>query len=194
LVLPGKESALAQSTTPAARQQVARAAVDMPVVLTQVPAGRTPGELRLGPRAGAAADLDPAARLVLLAPDGSTRVVAAAGPAAEGVLFPLLCEPDAMPASFRLEFENRYQVSPDYAAASTYDALNLLIAAIRRGGLNRAKIGDALGEVSPYPGVTGMIAWDKLGSNTRPVGLGTIRAGQVATAEGTKTRSPLRAR
>jgi len=75
LVLPGNESALAQSTTPAARQQVARAAVDMPVVLTQVPAGRTPGELQPGPRAGAAADLDPAARLVLLAPDGSTRVL-----------------------------------------------------------------------------------------------------------------------
>src|SRR5208337_615092 len=49
-------------------------------------------------------------------------------------------EPAAVPASFRLEFENRCQVSPDYAAASTYDALNLLIAAIRRGGLNRAKI------------------------------------------------------
>jgi len=39
-----------------------------------------------------------------------------------------------------------------------------------------------------------MIARDKLGSNTRPVGLGTIRAGQVTTADGTKTRSSLRAR
>ena len=75
LVLPGNESALVQATTPAARQQAARAAVDMPVVLTQVPAGRTLGELRPEPRAGAAADLDPAARLVLLAPDGSTRVL-----------------------------------------------------------------------------------------------------------------------
>src|SRR5271157_2859900 len=68
LVLLGNESAPAQSTTPAPRQQVARAAVEMPVVLTRVPAGGTPGELRPGPRAGAAADLDPAARLVLLAP------------------------------------------------------------------------------------------------------------------------------
>jgi len=75
LVLLGNESAPAQSTTPAPRQQVARAAVDMPVVLTRVPAGGTPGELRPGPRAGAAADLDPAVQLVLLAPDGSTRVL-----------------------------------------------------------------------------------------------------------------------
>jgi branched-chain amino acid transport system substrate-binding protein len=120
---------------------------------------------------------------------GRRQFLAAAGPAAEGVLFPLLCEPAAMPASFRLEFEQRYRVPPDYAAASTYDALNLLIAAIRRGGLNRAKIADALGEVSPYSGVTGTIAWDKLGSNTRPVVLGTTRAGQVVSFEGTNAGS-----
>jgi branched-chain amino acid transport system substrate-binding protein len=120
---------------------------------------------------------------------GRRQFVAATGPAAEGVLFPLLCEPAAMPASFHQEFEKRYHVPPDYAAASTYDALNLLIAAIRRGGLNRAKIADALGEVSPYPGVTGTIAWDKLGSNTRAVVLGTIRAGQVVRFEGTNVGS-----
>jgi len=99
-----------------------------------------------------------------------------------------------MPAAFRREFEKRYQLSPDYAAASAYDALNLLISAIRRGGLNRAKIGDALRSIGSYQGVTGMIAWDTLGSNTRPVVLGTIRAGMVVTAEGTKTSSSLRAR
>jgi len=120
---------------------------------------------------------------------GRRQFLAAAGPAAEGVLFPLLCEPAAMPASFRLEFEKRYHVPPDYAAASTYDALNLLIAAIRRGGLNRAKIADALGAVSPYPGVAGTIAWDKLGSNTRPVVLGTIHAGEVLRFEGTNAVS-----
>ena len=120
---------------------------------------------------------------------GRRQFLAAAGPAAEAVLFPMLCEPAAMPASFRLEFETRYHVPPDYAAASTYDALNLLIAAIRRGGLNRAKIGDALGALSPYPGVTGTIAWDKLGGNTRPVVLGTILAGEVVKFEGTNAGS-----
>ncbi len=110
----------------------------------------------------------------------------AAGPAAEGVLFPLLCVPDSLPASFRLEFEKRYHVPPDYATAHTYDAINLLIAAIRRAGLNRAKIGDALRELAPYPGLTGPIAWDKLGSNTRPVVLGTIRAGRVVRMKGEK--------
>ena len=61
---------------------------------------------------------------------------------------------------------------PDYAAAHAYDSVNLLIAAIRHGGLNRAKIGDALRSLIPLPGVTGTITWDSLGSNTRPVGAG----------------------
>ena len=66
---------------------------------------------------------------------------------------------------------------PDYAAAHTFDSVNLLIAAIRHGGLNRAKIGDALRSASPSAGVTGPITWDSLGSNTRPVALGTIARG-----------------
>ncbi len=118
---------------------------------------------------------------------GRRPFAAAAGPAAEGVVFPLLSDPDSLPAAFRLEFEHRYHVPPDYAAAHTYDALNLLIAAIRRGGLNRAKIGDALRELAPYPGVTGTIAWDKLGSNTRSLVLGTIRASRVARMRADKS-------
>ncbi|MGC8639589.1 MAG: ABC transporter substrate-binding protein [Isosphaeraceae bacterium] len=110
---------------------------------------------------------------------GRRGFVAEAGPAAEGVLFPLLCDPGSLPASFRKSFEKRYHIQPDYAAAHTYDSLTMLFAAIRRAGLNRARIGDAIRGLSPYQGVTGTITWDKLGSNTRTVRLGTIRAGQL---------------
>jgi branched-chain amino acid transport system substrate-binding protein len=106
-----------------------------------------------------------------------------AGPAADGVLFPLLCAPASLPASFRDAFAKRYHIQPDYAAAHTYDSLNLLFAAIRRGGLNRAKIGDAIRGLSPYEGVTGTITWDKLGSNTRDVPLGTLRAGRIVPVD-----------
>ncbi len=114
---------------------------------------------------------------------GRRRFAATAGPAADGVLFPLLCNPDALPPSFRLAFETRYHALPDYAAAHTYDAVKLLIAAIRKAGLNRSRIGDALRLVSPYEGVTGVIAWDSLGSNSRRVVLGTIRSGRTVQAE-----------
>lgn len=93
-----------------------------------------------------------------------------AGPAAEGVLFPLLVESS----------DGRFA---DYAAAHAYDAARLLIAAIRKAGLNRARIRDAVQELSPWPGVSGEIRWDNLGQNARPVRLGTVRGGRVAPAE-----------
>jgi branched-chain amino acid transport system substrate-binding protein len=110
---------------------------------------------------------------------GRRRFLREAGDSAEGVIFPLPFDPEALSATFRAEFENRYHAQPDYAAAYAYDSVNLLVQAICRSGLNRARIGDAIRSLSPYPGVTGAIMWDKLGSNTCKVGLGTIRGGRV---------------
>ncbi len=89
-----------------------------------------------------------------------------AGKSAEGVVFPLLYDPQE-------------RATTDYKAAATYDAVRLLIAAIHKAGLNRAGIRDALVELSPWPGITGTIRWDKLGSNTRPVQLGAVQDGRM---------------
>ncbi len=113
---------------------------------------------------------------------GRRRFVLEAGAAADGVLLPLLCSIEAMPGAFRSEFEKRSHVAPDYAASHAYDSVNLVIAAIRKCGLNRAKIGDALRSITPFPGATGMITWDNLGSNSRPVALGLIQGGRVVAA------------
>ena len=118
---------------------------------------------------------------------GRRRFREIAGGAAEGVVFPLLYSPQATSAefSFSKAFEDRFGHSPDYAAAHTYDAFRLLVAAMRKAGLNRARIRDAVAELSPWSGVTGSVAWDPLGSNTRPVSLGTIQDGQIVpVAEG----------
>ena len=108
---------------------------------------------------------------------------------AEGVLFPLLDDPPAddplaaaRAAKFRETFRKRCHCEPDYAAACTYDSVGLLVAAIRKAGLNRARIGDAVKELSGYEGVAGTIRWDTLGSNSRPVRLGTIQAGRIRPA------------
>jgi len=84
--------------------------------------------------------------------------------------------------SFEKEFSSRFGSSPDYLAAHTYDAVNLLIAAIRKAGLNRARIRDEVRELSLFTGVTGAIKWDTLGGNSRTVRLGTVRAGRVISA------------
>ena len=102
-----------------------------------------------------------------------------AGDAAEGVVFPLLYTHSKGSDSFDKKFTSRYGKRPDYLAAHTYDAVNLLIAAIRKAGLNRARIHDEVRSLSPWQGVTGKIQWDPLGSNSRLVYLGTIRNGRV---------------
>jgi branched-chain amino acid transport system substrate-binding protein len=94
------------------------------------------------------------------------------------VIVPVLGD---IPAAFRASFVDRYGSSPDYAAAHGFDAAMLLVTAIRKAGLNRAKIRDAVRELSPYPGITGRIEWDAMGQNRRPVTLHAL----AATAEGT---------
>jgi len=108
-----------------------------------------------------------------------------AAKAAEGVIFPLLyCSgPAGTDDDFESKFTRRFGNKPDYTAAYTYDAVNLLIAAIRQAGLNRARIRDAVRNLSPYKGVTGSINWDGLGSNCRPVGLGIIKNGCILRKE-----------
>jgi len=53
------------------------------------------------------------------------------------------------------------------AAAYTYDAVQLLVAAIRKSGPDRARIRGAVAALSPWQGVAGVVRWDRLGGNTR---------------------------
>jgi branched-chain amino acid transport system substrate-binding protein len=98
-----------------------------------------------------------------------------AGDSAEGAIFPWVGEPTP---AFQRAFAKRFAGEPDYAAACAYDAVRLVIAAIRKAGLNRARIRDAIAAISPSEGVSGRIQWDEFGQNRRPPLLGVIRAGR----------------
>ena len=114
---------------------------------------------------------------------GRSRFLHLAGEGAEGVRFPLLWTPDESDLAtrkFTASFRARFSQEPDYAAALSFDATRLLIAATRRGGLNRARIREALLQLSPWQGIAGRIQWDGTGQNVRPVSrVGTIRNGQI---------------
>lgn len=110
---------------------------------------------------------------------GRRHFLQAAGGAAEGVVFPWLLEQAANSQPFRQAFLSKCGKEPDFAATCSYDAVKLLVAAIRKAGLNRARIGDAIRELAPWPGAAGTIQWDNLGSNRRSVRLGTIQAGRI---------------
>ncbi len=110
---------------------------------------------------------------------GRRRFLAEAGQAAEGVIFPLLYLPGERSERFEKQFSKRFGKSPDYLAAHTYDTVNLLIFAIKKAGLDRAKIRDTVKELSSWNGVTGAFNFNAHGANTRPVQLGTITNGRV---------------
>lgn len=105
---------------------------------------------------------------------GSRLFVKQAGRAAEGVVFPRLYERSPRSQPFEDEFKRRFGRQPDYLVVHTYDAVRLTIAAVRRAGLNRARICDMLRNVSPWPGASGEIRWNAVGANAREVKLGTI--------------------
>ncbi len=121
------------------------------------------------------------AGVIYLGPAGARRqFVELAGLAAEGVLVPM---PSVSCPEKHAEFNARFQARcghrPDYAAAQTYDALAMLVTAIRDAGPNRALIADSLRDLSPYEGVAGPIRWDPVGANTRKVALGVYRKGEI---------------
>ena len=69
---------------------------------------------------------------------GRRRFLEEAGPAAEGAIVPPLVEPGEKWPAFEDTFQKRFQRGPDFAAAGTYDAVQLLVTAVRKAGLNRS--------------------------------------------------------
>ncbi|MHC4219898.1 MAG: ABC transporter substrate-binding protein [Planctomycetota bacterium] len=106
-----------------------------------------------------------------------------AGDAAEGVVFPLLCDPATSSSRFAETFRERHDHCPDCFAVEAYDATRLLLEAIGRAGLNRARIRDAVEDLAPWAGAAGTIRWDPLGQNQRAARLGTIRDGHIVPVE-----------
>jgi ABC-type branched-subunit amino acid transport system substrate-binding protein len=145
---------------------------------------------------------DPAAVVILAGPVDASRLVVAvrerrrelpvyggpslgrrvflqgAGPAADGARFPVLCDLRDFPEAQTL-LEARLGRHVDCAAAQAYDATRLLLAAIRRAGLNRARIRDAVEALSPWSGEAGPIEWNTVGQNRREVRIATAEGGRV---------------
>ncbi len=84
-----------------------------------------------------------------------------AGDNAEGVICAYPWSPDRddpVLKGWRERFQKRFGVEPDTYAAHAYDGMNMLIWAIQKAGLNRAKMRDVLAyRTVPFPGVTGEI-------------------------------------
>jgi len=106
----------------------------------------------------------------------------AAGAAADGVIVPLLTGPGRGQPAFVRAYEERWREAPDDAALHGYDAVRLVAEALRRSGLNRARLRDAVRALSPWAGASGSVAWDAVGRNDRPVSLAVWKGGRLASA------------
>ena len=105
----------------------------------------------------------------------------AAGKAAEGVVAVATLNPDRddpLWKGFRERYQTRYGEDPDTFAAHAYDGMNLLIAAVREAGLNRARIRDSLFNRKSYRGVSGETLFDTNMSNVAPLWVGTVKNGR----------------
>jgi branched-chain amino acid transport system substrate-binding protein len=106
----------------------------------------------------------------------------AAGAAADGVVAPLLVDPAKAAGPFVSAYEARWQAIPDAAAALGYDSVWLAAEAVRRAGLNRARIRDAVRALATWSGASGAVAWSPLGRNDRAVALGRWHDGRLVAA------------
>lgn len=106
-----------------------------------------------------------------------------AGAAAEGVVAVATYDPtrdDPRWSEFVRAFKDKFGHQPESFAAHAYDGANILIAAIRRAGLNRARIRDALYECQRYDGVSGAIEFDATLNDVGAVYLATVENGTFA--------------
>jgi len=62
-------------------------------------------------------------------------------------------------------YQRKYGSRPCASAAYTYDAVRLLVQSLRKSGLNRARLREAIASLGDYQGVTGGVSWDHAGGN-----------------------------
>jgi branched-chain amino acid transport system substrate-binding protein len=109
-------------------------------------------------------------------------LVKLAGAAAEGfeAVFPYdPSRTDPRWLDFNARYEARFHEKPDHFASLAYDAMQILLDAICRAGLNKGRIRDALTGVESHKGVTGDMIFDPNNKNISPLFLARVHNGSI---------------
>ncbi len=109
-------------------------------------------------------------------------LVKLAGPAAEGFEADFPYDPtrtDPRWLDFNVRYEARFHEKPDHFAALAYDAMQILLDAICRAGLNKGRIRDALTGIEKHQGVTGDMVFDPNCKNIAPLFLARVHNGSI---------------
>jgi branched-chain amino acid transport system substrate-binding protein len=111
-----------------------------------------------------------------------TELIKIAGPASEGfeAVFPYdPTRSDPRWLDFVSRYEARFHEKPDHFAALAYDAMQILLNAICRAGLNKGRIRDALTAMESYKGVTSDMVFDPNCKNIATMYLGSVHHGKI---------------
>jgi len=104
------------------------------------------------------------------------------GAAGDGMVVAATFNPESRKPEW-LEFERvyreRYGEEPDVFAVHGYDGVRLVISAIQRAGLNRARIRDALYATRTFPGASGTIQFDTTMNDISRPWLATVESGAL---------------
>lgn len=102
-----------------------------------------------------------------------------AGEAANGIIFTAPSfnteSSSQLIKEFVVNFKERYGKVPDVVSATSYDALNIVVNAIRDGGYNTKGIKQALYNTKNFPGVSGITTIDEYGDVSKPVSIKVIK-------------------
>ncbi len=83
--------------------------------------------------------------------------------------------------TFQANYYKRFGMEPNVFAAHSYDAINMIIDAINKVGLNRTLIRDILTDLKTfqgYQGVTGVVIFDGAFNNLRPIFMARVNDGK----------------
>ena len=115
------------------------------------------------------------------------KILEIAGDAAEGVVFarpyynPESQDPKVK--SFVEYFTKKYNMVPGVYAAHAYDALRIVVEAIRKGGYSAEGIKTALYSIKDFPGVTGNTSFDEDGDVEKPIQIMEVKQGRFVRHE-----------
>jgi branched-chain amino acid transport system substrate-binding protein len=123
-------------------------------------------------------------RSTFLGADGWDAVELAGNPSFEGSYTALAWSPDIpgeAARAFRQAYTAAYKEEPESIAATSWDSIGLLIAAVRKTGKSDPEsIRDFLGSMDPYPGVTGTISYRGSGDPAKGVVVARLANGAAS--------------
>jgi branched-chain amino acid transport system substrate-binding protein len=115
------------------------------------------------------------------------KVLEIAGNAAEGVIFARpYYDPESknpMVKTFVERFRQRFGRDPGIYAAHSYDALKIVVTAIKKGGYSADGIKSALYSIKNFPGVTGNTSFDENGDVEKPIQIMKVKHGSFVRYE-----------